>query len=191
MIEIDTARYARVTRGRALKLLEAADLAPDKFTAHRNGTFTAKYKRDRQPIFASHRYEERMEDAGNHDVAILKRPSPRIDRGPYITLKFAMAAVDRLGLHMEMVAKSKETDAKNGHAPTTLDAEKTALLKKLVGVSRDMTQLTQYAHELLNKGESEEARRKHLTVTLDEMQKHASTLLDGLQKLVNGDHSPS
>ena len=61
MIEIDTARYARVTRGRALKLLEAANLAPDKFTAHRNGTFTAKYKRDRQPIFASHRYEERKE----------------------------------------------------------------------------------------------------------------------------------
>lgn len=200
MIEIDTARYAKVTRNRALQILEGADLKPDKFTAHRDRTFTAKYLRSRQSLFNTQRYEERMEVVGDKSVAIFKRPSTRMDRGPYITLKFAVAALDRLGLEMEShspkatvpAPEKKETPRPavvelsprkqtNGHPTGDI-----ALIHRLIGVSRDMKQLTHYAHDLAEKkAASSESDHHHMLVTLEEMKKHVEELAQGLQKLVS------
>jgi hypothetical protein len=87
MIELDM-NITKVKRNQALDILKRANLFPDKFTAHRNLTFTARYRRDRAATFQSaDEFEARLEKA-DYRIAILKRPSPKLDRGGYITLQF-------------------------------------------------------------------------------------------------------
>ncbi len=81
----------RVPRKTALAILQDARLYPDRFTAHRNGTFTARYLRDKETIFKSHDEYENMLESADQRVAILKRPSPQLDRGRYVTLQFTFA----------------------------------------------------------------------------------------------------
>ena len=94
MVKIDPPSFfTHVTRRNALEILGRARLYPDRFTAHRNGTFTARYLRDKEPMFQSHEeYEGQLEEADQR-VAILKRPSPKLDRGRYVTLQFSFAAI--------------------------------------------------------------------------------------------------
>ncbi|MCB9452794.1 MAG: hypothetical protein H6672_15250 [Anaerolineaceae bacterium] len=90
MIELDM-NITKVKRNQALEILRRAKLMPDKFTAHRNHTFTARYLRDRAEAFESaDEFEARLEKSDCR-IAILKRPSPRLDRGKYISLKFTFA----------------------------------------------------------------------------------------------------
>lgn len=184
MNEIDASRYAHVTRGKALQMLERAELKPDKFTAHRDRTFTAKYRRDRLPMF-SQRYEERMESASTSGVAIFKRPSSQIDRGPYVTLQFAVPERERLGLPPIKVPRKRKSPAKAASVPPAetfikpSDTSGVPLLTRLSNAARDMKQLIDYAHELIEKKDKPE----HLLVTLDELKKHADLLTSGLQQL--------
>lgn len=90
-IEIPTA-FTRIPRKQALEFLQTARLMPDRFTAHRNGTFTARYLRARELVFQSDECDVQLEKADNR-VAILKRPSPQLDRGRYVTLQFSFAAL--------------------------------------------------------------------------------------------------
>ena len=89
MIEIP-AFFTRVPRKQALNILQQARLYPDRFTAHRNGTFTARYLRGRELMFLSADYETQL-DTTDSRVAILKRPSPKLDRGRYMTFQFTFA----------------------------------------------------------------------------------------------------
>lgn len=81
----------RVPRKQALEILQRARLSPDRFTAHRNGTFTARYLRDREAVFPSHDDFEWQLEKADQRMAILKRPSPKLDRGRYMTLQFSFA----------------------------------------------------------------------------------------------------
>ena len=83
--------FIRIARKDALTFLQNASLMPDRFTAHRNGTFTARYLRDRELEFQSDECDTLLEKADNR-VAILKRPSPKLDKGRYVTLQFSFAA---------------------------------------------------------------------------------------------------
>lgn len=80
----------RVSRKQALAILHSARLMPDRFTAHRNGLFTARYLRGRELVFLSDEYESQL-DSADKRVSIIKRPSPKLDRGRYITLQFTFA----------------------------------------------------------------------------------------------------
>ena len=82
----------RITRKQALEFLQRARLSPDRFTAHRNGTFTARYLREREDSFQPDEFEIQLEKADQR-VAILKHPSPKLDRGRYVTLQFSFAAL--------------------------------------------------------------------------------------------------
>lgn len=82
--------YLHLTRQQALDILSRARLSPDRFTAHRDRTFTAHYLRGRELIFMSDEFEGQL-DSADKRVAILKRPCPKMDRGRYITLQFAFA----------------------------------------------------------------------------------------------------
>lgn len=171
MIEIDRTRYSRVKRDAVLRILEQAEIKPDKFTAHRDKTFTARYTKDRLDTFSSLRYESQMEAVDNR-IAILKRPNQKMDRGRYVTLKFAVADADQLGIAGPRA---------NGGGKHHQEAANAAILSRLQGVSRDMRQLAQYAHELAAHTYS----HKHLTITLEELQKQISLLSDGLHQLAN------
>lgn len=82
----------RIPRKQALDILQRARLMPDRFTAHRNGTFTARYLRGRELVFLSEEYETQL-DSTDKRVSILKRPSPKLDRGRYMTMLFTFATV--------------------------------------------------------------------------------------------------
>lgn len=90
-IEIPTS-FTRIPRRQALEFLQNARLMPDRFTAHRNGTYTARYLRARDLAFQNDECDMLLEKADNR-VAILKRPSPQLDRGRYVTLQFSFAAL--------------------------------------------------------------------------------------------------
>lgn len=201
MIDIDSSRYAKIGRTRVLQILEHADLKPDRLTAHRNRMFTARYLRDRQPAFTNKRYEERMEIAADNTVAIFKRPNTRLDRGRYITLKFAVTAVGSLGLNpiklkedgtaaseaspTPAVSRTRTRTAKtkpvivNGSASA---APKGDPMQRLNGLARDMKQLVHYAHDLVEKDD----KRDHILVVLDELKKHVDTLNTTLHELNGG-----
>lgn len=101
MIELDM-NVTKVKRNQALALLSRADLIPDKFTAHRNRTFTARYLRDRAAAFeSSDEFESRLEKVDSR-IAILKRPSPKLDRGRYITLQFTFAVFNPAALRSDL-----------------------------------------------------------------------------------------
>ncbi|MCB9456713.1 MAG: hypothetical protein H6671_12065 [Anaerolineaceae bacterium] len=102
MIELDI-NITKVKRNQALAILRRANLIPDRFTAHRNRTFTARYLRDRAPVFQSADEFETLLEKADCRIAILKRPSPKLDRGRYITLQFTFAifnAAVPAGLHL-------------------------------------------------------------------------------------------
>ncbi len=171
MIEIISQRYTRVGRAQALKMLEDAQLKPDKFIAHRDRTFTAKYEKGRAGLFGSLAYEARMEQSADQHLAIFKRPSPKLDRGPYVTLRFSFVDTDRLG-----IATAAPTNGhSNGHHHGDL-----ALITELLGLARDMKQLTHYAHEEV----THHNNREHVLVALKELEKHLAALHDGLQSLL-------
>lgn len=175
LIEIESNRYSRVKRAEALHILEQAKISPDRFVAHRDRTFTAKFERKRLDLFKSLDYEDRMELAAHHSVAIFKRPSQKIDRGPFITLRFGFVATDRLGL-----ISSKPAENGNGAAHAHYDGD-LAIMSHLIGLARDIKQLTQYAHELVQT----ENRREHILVTLDELQKQVGNMSESLGQLAN------
>lgn len=80
-----------VPRRQALDVLQRAHLMPDRFTAHRNGTFTARYLRDEALLKTPADHFESQLDSADRRVAILKRPSPKLDRGRWVTLQFTFA----------------------------------------------------------------------------------------------------
>lgn len=90
MIELDM-NITKVKRNQALAILRRANLTPDRFTAHRNRTFTARYLRDRASVFQSVDEFESLLEKADCRIAILKRPSPKLDRGRFITLQFTFA----------------------------------------------------------------------------------------------------
>jgi hypothetical protein len=202
LVEIDSSRYAKIARSRALAILERADLKPDRFTAHRDRSFTAKYLRDKQPLFTSHRYEERIEIAADNSVAIFKRPNKRTDRGRYITLKFAVAALDDLGLP-KVKLTADGTALNNGAAKTKTSPKRKKAVKEVVTVEKvvpvsadtslkplaslagDLKHLLHYARELVEKLEAAtlDSQRKTILSTLGEAQKQGDALAAGLGAL--------
>ncbi len=90
MIELDM-NITKVKRKQALAILRRANLIPDQFTAHRNRTFTARYLRDWTTAFQAVNEFESLLEKADCRIAILKRPSPKLDRGRYITLQFTFA----------------------------------------------------------------------------------------------------
>lgn len=167
IIEVNSQRYARAGRAQALKMLEDAQLKPDKLIAHRDRTFTAKYEKGRAPLFGSLAYEARMEQNADQHLAIFKRPSPKLDRGPYITLRFSFVDTERLGI-------APETSS-NGHHRGDL-----ALIIGLMGLARDMKQLTHYVHEEI----AQNKNREHALIALKELEKNLAALHDGLDSLL-------
>lgn len=187
LIDIAHDRYSKITRQKALTVLESADIKPDKFTAHRDRTFTARYLRSRIDLFKSNKYEEQMEIAADNAVAIFKRPSKGIDKGKYVSLRFGFAAMERLGLHgihlkADGTADDEAVNATNGNGKSAPDADTgdVALLFTLVGAARDMRQLVTYIRESID----DEKKAAHARVSLDELQKLVNTVTDGLHKLV-------
>jgi len=170
LIEIDHALYTKIKRDDALNILKQAQIAPDKFTAHRDGTFTARYERDRQHDFQNLSYEARLESA-DHRVAIFKRPSDALDVGKYVTLRFAVVAIDAVGINASTL------NGKNGHSATP--AGSAAIVNRLNGISRDMQQLASYARSLTDQYHT----HKHLTVTLEELQRQITLLNAELAQL--------
>jgi hypothetical protein len=180
MIEIDSRLYKKMSRKNALALLERAELAPDKFIAHKDKTFTAKFRRKRKRMFQTQGYEDRMEQFGDYQLAILKRPSVRIDRGPYITLRFAFAALDTLGVDKiklptkKAVPNGKAKPAVNGTGEK-IDAIGIGQLVRLAGDIKNL------AHEAHKMAKEPEKHKHHLEVLLEELEKHADEMLKALK----------
>jgi hypothetical protein len=178
MIEIDIARYTKISRKNALAMLEQAQLTPDKFIAHKDKTFTAKFRRKRKTMFQSHGYEDRMEKAGEHRIAILKRPSVRIDRGPYITMRFAFTSLETLGLDKNKLTPKKaivpngKSKAKTANGKAETVDPLTAI--DVLAIALDIKNLAHEAHKLAKDPASHQA---HLLIILDELEKHANDLL--------------
>lgn len=170
MIEIDSSRYAKVGRGIVLAILEQAKVAPDKFIAHRNRTYTAHYLRDRKPnldISAIESIDKR--------IAILKKPSDKLDTGRYVTFQFAMASPEKLGIRIETkhISKRQVKIKKN-----TKNINEN-VLGLVTSVARNMKQLADFAHELLNN----EDKHNHLILTIEEIQSQAKLLQDSLRHI--------
>lgn len=171
LIDVDESRYTKITRRHVMTLLEQAQLAPDKLTMHRDRTITASYLRERETTFEAGRYEARMEALDNR-IAIFKRPSA-LDRGRYLTLTFAVASKEQLGL-----PDLHDAAAQNGKSNPPEGS--IAVMGRLHGVSRDMQQLTRYAKSLAAKNKR---THENLFLTLEEMQRQIDILQEGLQQL--------
>jgi arsenate reductase-like glutaredoxin family protein len=178
MIEIDATRYSKMTRKRALALLERAELTPDKFIAHKDKTFTAKFRRKRKETFKDFHYEERMEKMGEHRLAILKRPNVRIDRGPYITMRFAFASLEQLGLdNIQLMTKGILTNGKTTQPGVSPDVIDPFTIIEIARLAQDLKNLAREASSL---AKEENIRRDHLHIILDELNKHADELIHKL-----------
>jgi hypothetical protein len=179
MIEIDHTRYTKMSRQHALAFLERAELAPDKFIAHKDKTFTAKFRRRRKKMFQTHSYEERMEKIGDHRLAILKRPNVKLDRGPYITLRFAFASLESLGLDKsQFIPKQANGSAKaipNGKSNELIDPFAIVELSKM---AHDIKNLAHEAHKL---AKDPTKHHHHLLVLLEELEKHATELVKAIK----------
>ena len=172
MIDIDTTLYQKVPRGKALAILEQAKMTPDDFTAHRDGTYTARYLRDRNDTLRTLGIEDRMERADRR-VAILKRPSDALDRGRYVTLRFAVVKTETLGIRPKKeTAKPVEADV------TVLRKQDKAVLDLLKRVATNMQQLTDYAQEL-----AKECDNSHMSVILEELEDQVELFRDGLNHI--------
>ena len=174
MIDIDTKRYMKVARGDALAILEQAKMIPDDFTAHRNGSFTARYLRDRTATLRTLGMEERIENIDPR-VAIFKRPSDKLDRGRYVTFKFAVASVRAPGLPEKMVDKTPPPEPQ----VTMLRKKDKAVLEMLTRVAENMQQLVDYAQELV----VDTTKSDHMSVVLDEVEAQVELLRDGLKTI--------
>ncbi|GEM_PF-2866114 len=204
MIEIDITRYAKVGRADVLALLESAQMTPDGLIAHRDRSFTAQYLRDRSTHFESE-YESKME-AADRRFAIFKRPNKGLDRGRYLTLKFAMAETTKLGLPEVTKPKPKSKSAPahkaNGHSAKTVTPVQAAptlaqpngssaakqidtpmVVKMLQRVSSDMYQLVHYATELATKTKTDQPESDHLLTALDELGEQTALLNIALKHL--------
>lgn len=170
MIEIDSARYAKVERGAVLAILAQAEVTPDKFVAHRNRTYTAQYLRDRTPNL-----DIGVIEAIDKRIAILKKPSETLDTGRYVTFKFAMAEPDKLGIRME-IKPAKKRQVKPKKQTQNINNN---VLGLVTSVARNMGQLTDFAHELASNGD----KHKHLLLTLEELQSQAKLLQDSLNHI--------
>ena len=166
LYEIDQARYVKVSRNSVLKLLERAGVKPDKFTAHRDHSYSAKYRK-RKGVLKPTEYEDLIEQASHHDIAIFKYPNRKVDKGWYVVLRFGFVAVDRLGIDGLSTSKSGQ------HGDLVA-------LNQMVGATRDMKQLTQFAHELVE-GDGE---KSHILVALDELQKEVNLISTYLNDLL-------
>lgn len=163
-IDIDLKRYTKITRGRALALLAKAELTPDKFIAHKDKTYTAKFKRGRNLNGAA----DRVEQVGGHVIAILKRPNPRFDRGPYVTLRFAVASLEQLGIDRKRLntgVPHKRMTSKKARAPRVSPAV----------AARDVQALAAEALALAQDGKHDQ-----LGVILAELKLHADALVKTL-----------
>jgi len=169
LIDFDTTRYIRAKRSDVLDLLDEAGLTPDKLTAHRDRTYTACYTRDQLDAYAT--AEKRLQSLDGR-VAIFKRPSDQLDRGQYLTFKFALADTAEIGIPASSNGSAEHQPGKTG---------KTALMTRLNGITRDMRHLTDYAHEIAASYHT----HSHLAVTLEEMKKQVELLQDGLKQLAN------
>ena len=173
MIDIDKTRYIKVKRDEVLALLERAGIAPVKLVVHRDLTYTARYPRGADNQFDA--AETKLEMLDNR-VAIFKRPSKKLDRGSYLTLKFAIADVKGLGISIGLNSNG------NSKASAPKAEEGTIMiLTRLVGISKNMHQLTTYAHEL----SSQYHTHRHLVTLMDEMQKQIEMLDDSLTQLLH------
>lgn len=194
MIEVNLTLYAKMSRKNALALLDEAELTPDKFIAHKDKTFTAKFRRKRKRMFQSHSYEDRMEEVGEHRVAILKRPSVGIDRGPYITMRFAFASLENLGLDKaafvqkkvsktKTKAKAKTKAVANGKSKTVANGSAPALVDPFakLDVSRMVHDVKNLAHEAHKLAKDANAPRAHLMVILEELEKHIDELVKAMK----------
>ncbi len=171
ILDIDMTRYVKVARGDALAILEQAKMIPDDFTAHRNGSFTARYLRDRTATLKTLGMEERIENIDPR-VAIFKRPSDKLDRGRYVTFKFAVASTRALGLPETPIDKTPPTEPETTH----LRKKDKAVLDMLTRVAENMQQLVDYAQELV----VDTPKSDHMTVVLDEIEAQVELLRDGL-----------
>lgn len=168
---IDRSRYSNVRRAQALRLLEQADLTPAKLTKHRDGTFTARYRR--KTMNAPESYELRLEKSSDHPVAIFKRPNKGVDRGPYVTMQFAFGPPEPL----RKVRASSKSVQNGSAAPTVMQPE---LLALLGGIARDMQQLSREAEKMVR----EDAQQEHILVLLHELQRQSGDLAGVVDRLV-------
>jgi hypothetical protein len=168
MIPINEALYDKLPRGAALAILLRAGFAPDQFVAHRDGTYSAFYLRERQDQVVTPDFEARLEIIDRR-VAILKRPSPAIDRGQYLTVRFAIASAVTLGITIEAPLARKPADEFARQAENPFHA---SALRPIKDALRDLTQLIDFANDLAGR----DPNSPHLLVTLEEMRKHVSSL---------------
>lgn len=172
MHDIQIQHYTRVSRTAALQVLQKANLEPLKLTAHRDGTFTARYRR--KSALAPESYEHRIEFASEHPVAIFKRPNKLVDRGPYATLQFAFGK-------SAYASAARSTPLPTPLPNGTADAPVASVI---VLPPQTMALLTSEAHSIQQLSAEAERMFKteeldHLPVVLEELTRHAA-LLNGL-----------
>lgn len=178
MHDIQIQHYARVSRTVALQVLQKANLEPLKLTAHRDGTFTARYRR--KSILSPESYEHRIEFASEHPVAIFKRPNKLVDRGPYATLQFAFGKA-------AFAITARKLPAQIAHSNGTVDAPAASVtvlppqtMALLTGEAHSIQQLSAEAERMFRTEELD-----HLPVVLEELTRHAAqltALIDSLGK---------
>lgn len=173
MIDFDSTRYVKVPRGDALAILSQAKMEPDDFTAHRDGSYTARYLRDRSTTLQTLGIEERIEKVDPR-VAIFKRPSEALDRGRYVTLRFAVAKANKIGLTETIIQK---INPKPEAEVTQFRKKDKAVLDMLKRVTENMQQLVDYAQELAK----DYPDHDHMDVVLGEVEAQIELLRDGLE----------
>lgn len=176
MFQVDVMRYRRLKRNDVLGLFTAIEMEPDQFIAHRNHTFTAKFLKTRLAILNDANFEARLENRAEHGLAVFKRPT-RLDRGKYVTFRFGFVAIERLGIQLHQES--------NGDNPVPMQIEgDLALASRMIGIVRDMKQLTQYASDLIESDSS----REHALVALSELEKQINRMADGLHQMIKSAH---
>lgn len=173
---IDATRYRKIKRDDVLNILEAAELKPDQFIAHRNNTFTAKFLKAKLPSLTKNRYETRLEEQSEHDLAIFKRPT-RLDRGKYVTLNFGFVAMERLGIDLDA---STNGHSNGKHKPAFAAEGDLATTVRMIGIVRDMKQLTQYTRDIVEN----DSNRAPALVALAELEKQVNRMADGLHRMI-------
>lgn len=174
VMAIDATRYRKIKRDEVLNLLESIDLKPDQFIAHRNNTFTAKFLKAKLPSLKQNGYELRLEEQSEHDLAIFKRPT-RLDRGKYVTLNFGFVVMERLGIDL-----ATGTGSNGNHKPAPDAVGDLAMTVQMIGIVRDMKQLTQYTRDIVEKNE----HREPALVALAELEKQVNRMADGLHQMI-------
>lgn len=167
--DVDSKRYARLSRSATIRVLQKANLEPLKLVAHRDGTFTARYRR--KTALSPESYEHRLEFASEYPIAVFKRPNKSLDRGPYTTLQFAFGPKFTL----------KAATSNGGSTSKAADAAATApeLVTQLSEQVRNIQQLSTEAEQMVK----DASRQEHLLVILEELHHHATRLGALVQQL--------